>query len=62
MTDRGRSAVVACPGCHRQRWAGLGPCQHCGTPSPEWDAETERINAARAEAGLPPLNEETTNA
>jgi hypothetical protein len=51
--------VTACLGCGVQRWAGFGPCPSCGLPSPEWDAETKRINIARMGAGLPPLVEDS---
>jgi len=50
--------VTRCTSCGAPRWAGLGPCRECGTSSPEHQAETDRINEARAAAGLPPLNEE----
>lgn len=30
----------------------------CGAESPEYRAETDRINKARADAGLPPLKED----
>jgi hypothetical protein len=50
-----RPAVVRCYACGAERWAGLGPCRSCGAASPEFAAETKRINKARAEAGLAPL-------
>jgi hypothetical protein len=53
--DSGR--LVACHVCGARRWFGLGPCRACGTESLEYEAETQRINAARAEAGLPPLDD-----
>ena len=51
-----RIAVVACWNCGVERWAGLGPCSACGAESPEFAAETDRINKARADAGLAPLD------
>lgn len=47
--------LINCSACGAQRWAGLGPCRECGEPSPEYKAETVRINRERALAGLPPL-------
>lgn len=48
--------LVGCWNCGVERWTGYGPCSACGAESPEHRAETERINRARAEAGLPPLS------
>jgi hypothetical protein len=53
-----RPRVVHCEGCGEERWAGLGPCLSCGAESPEYRAETDRINKARADAWLPPLKED----
>jgi hypothetical protein len=49
--------LVRCFSCGSPRWTGYGPCSDCGAASPEYVAETKRINQARSEAGLPPLGE-----
>lgn len=49
--------LLDCPGCGQPRWSGVGPCEGCGAASPEWIAETKKINFVRALHGLPSIAE-----